>query len=133
MSFVSDLSTKWRSWETASSADWSTALEREAVIRPLAEQLRLSQAIIENAAERLQLSRIALYRLLRRYRQRPQTSSLLPWTRGRHINSRHLNKDREDLITACIREFYLVRELAKLPVQSAAIPGLVAHQGPVAA
>jgi hypothetical protein len=30
-----------------------------------------SQAIIENAAERLQLSRIALYRLLRRYRQRP--------------------------------------------------------------
>jgi hypothetical protein len=58
VSFVSDLSTKWRSWETASSADWSTALEREAVIRPLAEQLRLSQAIIENAAERLQLSRL---------------------------------------------------------------------------
>ena len=89
-------------------------MEREAVIRPLAEQLRLSQAIIENAAERLQLSRIALYRLLRRYRQRPQTSSLLPWTRGRHLNSRHLNKDREDLITACIREFYLVRERPSL-------------------
>jgi hypothetical protein len=31
VSFVSDLSTKWRSWESASSADWSTALEREAV------------------------------------------------------------------------------------------------------
>ena len=29
------------------------ALEREAVIRPLAEQLRLSQAIIESAAQRL--------------------------------------------------------------------------------
>ena len=53
-SFVSDLSTKWRSWEIDSSADWSTALEREAVIPPLVEQLRLSQAIIENAAERLQ-------------------------------------------------------------------------------
>jgi hypothetical protein len=37
-------------------------LEREAVIRPLAEQLRLSQAISENAAERLQLSRMALRR-----------------------------------------------------------------------
>ena len=35
MSFVSDLSTKRRLWEIASSADWSTALEREAVIRPL--------------------------------------------------------------------------------------------------
>jgi transposase len=34
------------------------SLEREAVIRPLAEQFRLSQAIIENAAERLQLSRL---------------------------------------------------------------------------
>jgi hypothetical protein len=71
MSFVSDLSTKWRSWETASPADWSTALEREAVIRPLAEQLRLSQAIIESAAQRLRLSRIALYRLLRRYLKGP--------------------------------------------------------------
>jgi hypothetical protein len=37
VSFESDLSTKWRLWEIASSADWSTALEREAVIRPLAE------------------------------------------------------------------------------------------------
>jgi hypothetical protein len=45
VNFVSDLSTKWRSWEMASSADWSTALERESVIRPLAEQLRLSRAI----------------------------------------------------------------------------------------
>jgi hypothetical protein len=76
VNFVSDLSTKWRSWETASPEDWSIALEREAVIRPLAEQLRLSQAIIESAAQRLRLSRIALYRLLRRYRQRPQTSYL---------------------------------------------------------
>jgi putative transposase len=110
VNFVSGLSTKWRSWETASPEDWSIALEREAVIRPLAEQLRLSQAIIESAAQRLRLSRIALYRLLRRYRQRPQTSSLLPWTRGRPLNSRHLNKERENLISSSIREFFLVRE-----------------------
>jgi len=58
--------------------------------------------------------RIALYRLLRRYRQRPQTSSLLPWTRGRPLNSRHLNKEREDLISASIREFFLVRERPSL-------------------
>jgi hypothetical protein len=47
VNFVSDLSTKWRSWETASPEDWSIPLEREAVIRRLAEQLRLSQAIIK--------------------------------------------------------------------------------------
>jgi putative transposase len=71
--------------------------------------------VLQSAEEALsQLSRIALYRLLRRYRQRPQTSSLLPWTRGRNLNSRHLNQYREDLITACIREFYLVRERPSL-------------------
>jgi hypothetical protein len=37
VSFVSDLITKAAIWEIASSADWSTALERDAVIRPLAE------------------------------------------------------------------------------------------------
>jgi hypothetical protein len=67
-------------------------------------------------AQRLRLSRIALYRLLRGYRQRqrPQTSSLLPWTRGRPLNSRHLNKEREDLISASVREFFLVRERPSL-------------------
>jgi hypothetical protein len=36
---------KSRLWAIASSADWSTASEREAVIRPLAESLRLSQSL----------------------------------------------------------------------------------------
>jgi putative transposase len=112
--FVSALSTNWQSWRTASAADWSTALEREAIIRPLAQQLRLSQAIIDDAAKQLRLSRVAVYRLLRRYRERPQTSSLLPWTRGRHSNSRFLSKDREALIATCIRQFYLVKERPSL-------------------
>lgn len=89
-------------------------MEREAIIRPLAEQLRLSHAIIDDAAKQLHLSRVALYRLLRRYRERPQTSSLLPWTRGRHCNSRFLSKDREALIATCIRGFYLVQERPSL-------------------
>jgi len=29
---------KWREWSTASDVDWGMALQREAVIRPLAEQ-----------------------------------------------------------------------------------------------
>jgi len=97
-------------WQMASKADWSAALEREAVIRPLADQPRLSEVMIQNAAAELGLDRVTIYRLIRRYRQRPQTSSLLPLKRGRGRNSRFLDKAREDLIKACIKEFYLVPE-----------------------
>ena len=31
-----------REWRTAFASDWGTALQREAVIRPLAEQTRLA-------------------------------------------------------------------------------------------
>ena len=101
---------KWQHWQTASTADWSGALEREAVIRPLADQLRLTEATVQGAAAQLGLDRVTIYRLVRRYRQRPQTSSLLPRKRGRDRNSRFLEQSREDLIAACIKEFYLVPE-----------------------
>jgi putative transposase len=101
---------RWREWSTASDADWSTALQREAVIRPLAEQARLGEREVREAASCLQLGRVTIYRLVRRYRQRPQTSSLMPWKRGRAPRTRAINKEREDLIAACIREFYLMPE-----------------------
>src|SRR5690242_16853794 len=105
---------KWRSWEAASKTEWGLAVEREAVIRPLAEQTRLSTAIVEDAANRLQLSRSVLYELVRRYRRRPQTSSLLPWKRGRRVSERVLTPEREELLQACIREFYLTPERPSL-------------------
>jgi putative transposase len=73
---------KWRQWETASKADWKTALEREAVIRVLAEEHELTGERVREAMQRLNLSRSVIYKLLHRFRQRPQTSSLLPWKRG---------------------------------------------------
>ncbi len=105
---------RWRSWEAAPEAEWGLAVEREAVIRPLAEQARLSGAAIEDAAGRLQLSRSVLYDLVRRYRQRPQTSSLLPCKRGRGTSVRMLAPDREELLQTCIREFYLTPERPSL-------------------
>ena len=66
---------KWRSWETASEAEWGLAIEREAVIRPLAERQRLSVGLVEDAVQHLGISRSVLYDLVRRYRRRPQTSS----------------------------------------------------------
>jgi putative transposase len=76
----------------------------------LAGQLRLTEAKVTHAAQQLNLSRATLYRLIVRYRQRPQISSLLPWKRGRDLNTRLLDQERESLIRACIQDFYLTPE-----------------------
>ncbi len=98
---------KWREWQTASDSDWLKASQREAIIRPLADQVRLTEADVCTAAQNLQTSRATLYRLIARYRQRPQTSSLLPWKRGRDVRTHFLDREREEIIKACIQEFYL--------------------------
>ena len=67
---------KWQQWESASDADWGLAVEREAVIRPLAEQQRLSEEDVEDAVRHLRIGRTVLYKLIHRYKQRPQTRSL---------------------------------------------------------
>src|SRR5215469_11825068 len=105
---------KWREWETASKADWGLALERESVVRSLAEESRLTKERVQQAMLQLGLSRSVLYDLVRRYKLRPKTSSLLPWKRGRGGNIRFLDRAREDLIAACIKEFYLVPERPSL-------------------
>ena len=98
---------RWREWQTASDSDWGVASQREAVIRPLADQVRLTETDVTTAAHQLKLSRATLYRLIGRYRQRPQTSSLLPWKRGRDSCTQILDREREDLIKVCIQDFYL--------------------------
>ena len=40
---------KWREWQTAPHSEWSVALEREAVIRPLAELNRLTMTAVQQA------------------------------------------------------------------------------------
>ena len=87
---------KWRPWEAASDTEWGLALEREAVIRPLTEQERLSTAAVEEATARLRVSRSVFYDLVRRYRRRPQTSSLLPWKPGRSASVPTLAPEREE-------------------------------------
>ena len=53
------------------------------------------------------MSRTILYKLLQRYRRGPQTSSLLPWKRGRKPSESLLGEEREALLNTCIEEFYL--------------------------
>jgi putative transposase len=101
---------KWRSWEPASEVDWHLAMEREFVIRPLAEEAKLTSEQVEEAMLRLNLGRSVLYKLVHRYKQRPQTSSLLPFKRGRAYDVRCLESEQEDLLQECIGQFYLTRE-----------------------
>jgi putative transposase len=84
------------------------------VIRPLAQQKQLSSADVDDAMSRLDMSRSVLYKLIQRYKQRPQTSSLLPRKRGRGNNVTLLEDEREKLLDDCIREFYLRPERPSL-------------------
>ena len=52
----------WRPWDVVSKADWGLAVEREAVIRPLAEEAKLSADHVHEAMLRLTLRRSALYK-----------------------------------------------------------------------
>jgi putative transposase len=108
---------KWQQWESASEADWGLAVEREAVIRPLAEQQKLCVEDVEAAVRHLRIGRSVLYNLVHRYRQRPQTSSLLPLKRGRDTYTTVLDQNRELLLDSCIREFYLRPERPNLSVE----------------
>ncbi len=84
------------------------------MIRPLAQQKQLSSADVDDAMSRLDMSRSVLYKLIQRYKQRPQTSSLLPRKRGRGNNVTLLEDEREKLLDDCIREFYLRPERPSL-------------------
>lgn len=105
---------KWQEWENAADADWGDAVRREVVIRPLSEEIQLRRPMLVAAADELGLSPITIYRLVKRYKQRPQTSSLLPWKRGRSAKSQFLDPAREDLIGDCIKQVYLVPERPSL-------------------
>jgi hypothetical protein len=105
---------KWQPWETAGEAAWGLAMQREAVIRPLAEQARLRAKSVADAARQLGLSRSVHYEVLQRFRQRPRTSSLLPWKRRRKPNGSLLGDEREALLNTCMDEFYLQPERPSL-------------------
>jgi hypothetical protein len=78
---VADLNENRPSWHSASKAKWEEACRREADIRPLVVEGSVSNAQADQAAQELGVSRSLVYRLVARYRQRAQTSSLLsvPW------------------------------------------------------
>jgi putative transposase len=105
---------KWRNWEAAGEADWLLALKRESVIAPLAARSKVGVRRVDEAALQLGLGRSVVYDLLKRYRQRSQTSSLLPGKRGREPKVPVLKQVHEQLLSSCIQDFYLKPERPRL-------------------
>ena len=89
---------------------WQVACAREAVIRPLAASPHPGREEIEAAVAALGIGQAYVYRLLARYRRRPQTSTLVPKQRGRPQATRVLDGKVEAVIEAVIAGFYLTRE-----------------------
>jgi putative transposase len=100
--------------QSATELDWKVARRRAAILRPLSEALRKTCADVDAAADHLRLSRSFTYKLIARYRQRPQTSGLLSAARGRREGVRVIDPQREALIDAAIREFYLQQERPRM-------------------
>ena len=89
---------KHGSWQGASETEWQEACRRESAIRSLIESGPVSHARADVVAKDLGISRALVYRLASRYRLRAQTSSLLPFRRGRAPRSRLLDPEVEALI-----------------------------------
>ena len=82
-------------WQSTSDEDWALALARESVIRPLTDQPEVSEELVVTASAELGISRSMVYRLVAKFRKRPQVSSLLPGQRGRKASAR-------DIVKCCV-------------------------------
>jgi putative transposase len=116
-------------WESATSDAWALALTREAVIRPLAEAATVSHATADVAAATLGISRSLVYRLVARFRDRPQTSTLLLRKRGLSVQTLLLAPPLERLIADAIADVYLQPERARISDLMRVIDARCAERG----
>lgn len=92
-----------------SDQEWSQAVHRERVLRPLLRE-KLTQVTIERLQFELELSRAQIFRLLKAFRAAPVTQSLLLKPRGTKAGATRLPPELERLIDAKLRKRYLQRE-----------------------
>ena len=89
--------------------EWLRARRRERVVMRLIRNEGDVAKQIASASRALGLSRSSVYRLLRRYQQAAQTSSLLVGHRGTPQQHRRLSELRETIVTRAIEEKFLSR------------------------
>ncbi|MBM3553548.1 MAG: DDE-type integrase/transposase/recombinase [Alphaproteobacteria bacterium] len=95
---------------TVDAAAWKEAVAREAVIRKLTSTDRPGRSDVLRACRELGLRRTRLYELLKAYRERPVTSSLLNRVRGTRPGVRRLPQDAEAVVAEALQGFYETRQ-----------------------
>lgn len=90
--------------------EWLEAVAREAIVKPLAGEGRLSPTEVAVACRALGLRRARLCALIDRYRGEPVTSSMLAAKPGPARGARRLADDVEALIEEAISGYYLKRQ-----------------------
>jgi putative transposase len=105
---------RWELVRQCTRKEWRIARRRERIIqRVLAEEGSATERIAE-ASRALELSRSSVYRLLSRYREAAQTSSLLLGHPGITHYHRRLPDSREAIVTRAIEERFLRRPRASV-------------------
>ncbi|MBA3897993.1 MAG: transposase [Sphingomonadaceae bacterium] len=92
--------------------DWAEAVRREAAIRPLIEAPRLGRLGVQAVATELGLSVPRIYSLIRTFRSRPVTASLLPRPPGPAVGWRRLAPAIEAQVETAIDAISLKPERA---------------------
>ena len=88
------------------AAVWKEAVAREAVIRALASSDQPNRAEVLRACRQLGVKRARLYQLLKAYRARPVTSSLLVGPAGTRRGARRLPMETEAVVAEALAQFY---------------------------
>lgn len=104
-----DTQRRWEQVRSTTRREWLRARRRERVVMRLIRGDGEAAKHIASASRALKLSRSSIYRLLRRYRQAAQTSSLLLGHRGTPQQHRRLSEPREAIVTRAIEEKFLSR------------------------
>jgi len=89
---------------------WEAAVQREAVLRSLAQIKVLTAGVIDDSCRKLGIRPSNLYRLLKLYKKNPRASALLPKKSGRAPGTSGLVATVDQIIQTAIREYYLSRQ-----------------------
>lgn len=95
---------------TVSGPVWRETAKRARVISDLAEMDDCTTAQVDEAASKLKIGRAMVYRLLARFKESRDTSSLLPTRPGRKTGGQMLKKAQERIISDLIRKVYLSKQ-----------------------
>jgi putative transposase len=89
---------------------WKKTVRRAKILARVAEAKSAGVEQIDGVAQKLRLSRASVYRLLARFKESREATSLLPVTPGKKSGSKELSVDQEKVIDELINKFYLSRQ-----------------------